>query len=144
MKNNVYINKDNFSPVQLISQLKGYFYINPFIAISLSLTLFSFVGVPPLIGFFAKQMILTTAIDNGYIFLTFIAIITSVISAVYYLVIVKVIYFDENPYSISKDINPQDLTVNGFLSFSISIITLFVLLFMFFDYELIKLIYIIS
>jgi NADH-ubiquinone oxidoreductase chain 2 len=144
IKDNIYINKDNFSPIQLISQLKGYFHINPFIAISLSLTLFSFVGVPPLIGFFAKQMILTTAIDKGYIFLTFVAIFTSVISAVYYLVIVKVIYFEENLYTISKNFNSKDITINGFLSFSISIITLFIMLFMFFDYELIKLIYIIS
>ena len=144
IKDNMYINKDNFSPIQLISQLKGYFYINPFIAISLSLTLFSFVGIPPLIGFFAKQMILTTAIDKGYIFLTFVAIITSVISAVYYLVIVKVMYFEKNTYNINKDINPKDLTVNGYLSFSISVITLFIIFFMLFDYELIKLIYVIT
>jgi len=41
---------------------KGNFYINFYPAISLAITLFSFVGVPPLIGFFAKQMVLS-AID---------------------------------------------------------------------------------
>jgi len=48
----------NNSPIQLISQLKGYFYINPVLALSLTITIFSFAGVPPLIGFFAKQMVL--------------------------------------------------------------------------------------
>ena len=83
----------NNSPIQLISQLKGYFYINPFLAISLAITIFSFVGIPPLIGFFAKQVVLSAALDSGYIFITLIAIITSVISAVYYLNVIKQIFF---------------------------------------------------
>ena len=65
----------NNSPIQLISQLKGYVHVNPYLSISLAVTLFSFIGVPPLIGFFAKQMILSAALDNGYIFITLIAII---------------------------------------------------------------------
>jgi len=85
--------EDN-SPIQLIDQLKGYYYINPFLALSLAVTLFSFVGVPPLIGFFAKQMVLSAALDNGYIFMVLIAILTSVVSAVYYLAIIKQIFFD--------------------------------------------------
>src|SRR2546430_16627035 len=72
----------NNSPIQLIDQLKGYFYINPLLSLSLAITLFSFAGIPPLIGFFGKQMILSAAIDNGYIFMSLVAILTSVISAV--------------------------------------------------------------
>ncbi|KAF7846715.1 hypothetical protein BT93_L3864, partial [Corymbia citriodora subsp. variegata] len=63
------------------------------IAVSLSITLFSFVGVPPLFGFFAKQMILSAALDSGYYFITLVAILTSVIGAVYYLSLVKQIFF---------------------------------------------------
>jgi NADH-ubiquinone oxidoreductase chain 2 len=44
----------NNSPIQLISQMKGFFYINPMLALSLAITLFSFAGIPPLIGFFCK------------------------------------------------------------------------------------------
>ena len=84
---NQLVDKNN-SPIQLISQIKGYFYINPVLALSLAVTIFSFVGIPPLIGFFAKQMVLSAALDNGYIFLTLVAILTSVISAVYYLNII--------------------------------------------------------
>jgi NADH-ubiquinone oxidoreductase chain 2 len=88
----------NNSPVQYINQIKGYFHINPFIAISLSITLFSFVGVPPVIGFFAKQMILSAALDNGYIFMALVAILTSVIGAAYYLNVVKQIFFYKEDY----------------------------------------------
>jgi NADH-ubiquinone oxidoreductase chain 2 len=85
--------ESNNSPIQLISQLKGYFYINPLLSISLAITIFSFVGIPPLVGFFAKQMVLSAALDNGYIFISLIAILTSVIGAVYYLNIIKEIFF---------------------------------------------------
>lgn len=95
---------ENNSPVQLINQIKGYFYVNPFIAISLSITLFSFVGVPPVIGFFAKQMVLSAALDNGYIFMALVAILTSVIGAGYYLAIIKQIFFYKQDYKkISTD-----------------------------------------
>jgi NADH-ubiquinone oxidoreductase chain 2 len=95
----------NNSPIQLVSQLKGYFKVNPMLSISLAITLFSFIGVPPLIGFFGKQMILSAALDNGYVFITLIAILTSVISAVYYLIVVKSIFFEENEQRINPNFN---------------------------------------
>jgi NADH-ubiquinone oxidoreductase chain 2 len=101
----------NNSPIQLISQLRGYFYVNPLLSLSFAITIFSFVGIPPLVGFFAKQMVLSAALDSGYIFLSFVAIITSVIGAVYYLNIIKEIFF----YSPQYKINPllENLTING-------------------------------
>ena len=112
--NNENLKDTNLSPIQLISQLKGYFKINPLLAISLAITLYSFIGVPPLIGFFAKQMILSAAIDNGYIFMSLIAILTSVISAVYYLVIIKYMFFEKNEYKINNKL------INLTLDFSIN------------------------
>jgi NADH-ubiquinone oxidoreductase chain 2 len=103
----------NNSPVQLISQLRGYFYINPYLALSLTITIFSFAGIPPLIGFFAKQMVLSAALDNGYVFLTLVAILTSVIGAIYYLNVIKEIFFYTPEYklnSIFKNNNFLNLT----------------------------------
>lgn len=102
------IDKNN-SPVQLINQIKGYFYINPFISISLAITLFSFVGVPPIVGFFAKQMILSAALDNGYVFMSLVAILTSVIGAAYYLNLVKQIFFYKENYKVNPSVNNLDL-----------------------------------
>jgi NADH:ubiquinone oxidoreductase subunit 5 (subunit L)/multisubunit Na+/H+ antiporter MnhA subunit len=103
-KNKEYLNLQdkNNSPIQLISQIKGYFYINSILALSLTITLFSFAGIPPLLGFFAKMMILSAALDKGYIFMVLIAIITSVISTVYYLAVIKDMYFSK----------PENLLIN--------------------------------
>jgi NADH-ubiquinone oxidoreductase chain 2 len=140
----------NNSPIQLISQIKGFFYINPILSLSFAVTIFSFVGIPPLIGFFAKQMVLSAALDSGYVFLTLVAILTSVISAVYYLNIVKQIFFDESEYKanpellnmdihgsiIRKDVffeklrfNCDNIILSSYLTISISILTLIILLF---------------
>jgi NADH-ubiquinone oxidoreductase chain 2 len=149
------IDKKN-SPIQLISQMKGYFYINPILAISLGITIFSFVGVPPLIGFFAKQMVLSAALDNGYVFLSLIAILTSVISAVYYLNIIKEVFFYEPTYKINSAFTNIDfhgnliknntlvekltfklnnITLSSYLTITISILTLIILLFIFVPQE---------
>ena len=71
------------------------------LSLSLAITIFSFAGIPPLMGFFAKQMVLSAALDNGYIFLSLIAILTSVIGAVYYLTIIKEIFFFSSEYKIN-------------------------------------------
>jgi NADH-ubiquinone oxidoreductase chain 2 len=101
----------NNSPIQLVSQLKGLFFINPLLALSLAITIFSFVGIPPLIGFFAKQMVLSAALDNGYVFLALVAILTSVISAVYYLNVIKQIFFDKPEYKINPEL--QGISIHG-------------------------------
>ena len=142
----------NNSPIQLIDQLKGYFYLNPVLALSLAITIFSFVGIPPLIGFFAKQMVLSAALDGGYAFLTLIAILTSVISAVYYLGIIKQIFFDKAEYKLNLAFEKITLTgsivilnrksenvtfkvgnivLSSFLTITISLLTLIILIFIF-------------
>jgi NADH-ubiquinone oxidoreductase chain 2 len=145
----------NNSPIQLINQMKGYFYINPLLALSLAITIFSFVGIPPLIGFFAKQMVLSAALDNGYVFLTLVGILTSVISAVYYLNIIKQIFFDKPDYKVNpglsginihanilkkntfKNLNFKlnSIVLSSSLTITISILTLIILLFIFIPRE---------
>jgi NADH-ubiquinone oxidoreductase chain 2 len=124
----------NLSPIQLISQLKGYFYINPILSLSLTITIFSFVGIPPLVGFFAKQMVLSAALDSGLVFLALIAILTSVISAVYYLNIIKQMFFFKGEYlegiEDSKKVQ-KEITISSHISITISILTLIILLFIF-------------
>jgi NADH-ubiquinone oxidoreductase chain 2 len=65
------------------------------------------------VGFFAKQMVLSAALDKGYIFLSLIAILTSVIGGVYYLNIIKEIFFFSA--SPNYEINPilKDINFNG-------------------------------
>ena len=139
--NNNLLDKNN-SPIQLISQLKGYYYINPMLAISLAITLFSFAGIPPFLGFFAKQMVLSAALQDGFMFLAFIAVFTSVISAVYYLYIIKTMFFDLKTYiSTTKlfeiQLPPKSkIVLSNNFSITISILTLIIVLFMFMPNQL--------
>jgi NADH-ubiquinone oxidoreductase chain 2 len=133
----------HLSPIEYIDQLKGYFYINPILSISLSITLYSFIGVPPLVGFFAKQMVLSSALDNGYIFMCLIAILTSVISAVYYLYIVKHMFFEKSKYILNVTLNKyinqklkKEIALSSLLTLLISILSLTILLFIFLYYEI--------
>lgn len=111
---NANLQEKNNSPIQLIDQLKGYFNINPILALSLAITLFSFAGIPPLLGFFGKQMILSAAIDNGYIFMSLVAVLTSVISAVYYLAVIKQMFFDDPYYKRPVITKKQGFQVNNY------------------------------
>lgn len=117
-KNNTYpmqetLIDENNSPIQLITQIKGYFYANSFLSISLAITLFSFIGIPPIAGFFAKQMILSAALDKSFVFLTVIAILTSVIGAAYYLNLVKHIFFYNSDYKKNPSIN--NIILKGYM-----------------------------
>jgi NADH-ubiquinone oxidoreductase chain 2 len=146
----------NNSSIQLINQLKGYFYINPFLALCLAITIFSFEGIPPLVGFFGKQMVLSAALDNGLIFLSLVAIVTSVVGAIYYLSIIKEMFFSLPDYKLNtllenvqlkgtiinnnskiKDVtfNTQNIAISSPISLIISIITLVILLFLFMNKE---------
>lgn len=86
----------NTSDIEYINSLKGIFFKNPLLSISLSICLFSFAGVPPLIGFFAKQQVLYSSNSAGYFFLSLTAILVSVISAFYYLKIIKIVFSNPN------------------------------------------------
>jgi NADH-ubiquinone oxidoreductase chain 2 len=116
------LSEKNNSPIQLVSQLKGYFSINPLLALCLVISMFSFVGLPPLTGFFGKQMVLTSALDNNNTVLVIVAILTSVIGAVYYLSVIKTIYFDKTDYK--KSYAFVEVSLSNYLSISLAILTL--------------------
>nr|YP_009443015.1 NADH dehydrogenase subunit 2 [Rhodotorula mucilaginosa]ATR80215.1 NADH dehydrogenase subunit 2 [Rhodotorula mucilaginosa] len=82
--------------VEYIKELRNQFSQSPALALSLLICLFSMAGVPPMMGFFAKYAVLYSAIHNGYYFLSIVGILASVVSAGYYLRVVKVLYFEES------------------------------------------------
>lgn len=114
------------SDIQFISQLSGQFRQNPILALSMIVCLFSMAGIPPLMGFFAKYAVLYTAIHNGFYFISIVGILTSVVSAAYYLRVVRVIYFDEPAAGVSSQ-SPAVLTSTH--SYVIAVLTLMIMLF---------------
>ena len=124
--------KDGYgTDVQFISDIAGQFRANPLLGLALTLCLFSMAGVPPLIGFFGKQMVLYSATHSGYYFLSFVAIIVSVISASYYLKIVRVIHFDTGNVEDNASTLSQEIKLSNVHSFTIATLTMAITLFVF-------------
>ncbi len=107
--------------VEEISDLSGLARTNPPLAFFLAMLLFSLAGIPPLAGFFAKYYVFLGAIKAGLYGLAVIGVLASVVGAYYYLLIVKIMYFDEP----SKGFNP----VPGSLKAVLGIAGLFNLLY---------------
>jgi NADH-quinone oxidoreductase subunit N len=111
--------------VETIPQMAGLAQKRPFVAAIIAIVMFSFIGLPPLAGFFAKWQVFLAAIDAHLFFLAVVGVLASAVSAFYYLRIIKVMYFDE-PQSEFVAV-PAELTavmaVSGFF-----IVTYFVTL----------------
>lgn len=83
------------SEFDLIADFKGMNQRNPWLALMMLFVMFSMAGIPPFIGFYAKVLVMEEVVQAGFTWLAVIAVITAVISAFYYLRVVKVMYFDE-------------------------------------------------
>ena len=110
----LYLLKKDGEYKENISDLSGISKKHPILAISFLLILFSLAGIPPLGGFFAKFYVFTAVLEQQMYTLAIIGLLTTVISAFYYLKIIKTIYFDDSLITF-------DLTKNIFAKVSILI-----------------------
>ena len=92
----LYLLKKDGQYKENISDLSGISKKHPVLAISLLIILFSLAGVPPLGGFFAKFYVFVAVLEQQMYTLAIIGLVTTVMSAFYYLKIIKTIYFDDN------------------------------------------------
>ena len=86
-----------------INDLSGLSKNHPLLALSFLIILFSLAGIPPLAGFFAKFYIFMAVIEVQMYSLAIIGLVTTVVSAFYYLRIIKIIYFDKPKKTFDKD-----------------------------------------
>ena len=77
-----------------IDSLAGLAETRPVMAAAMAILMFSLAGIPLLAGFFAKLYVFLAVVKAGLYWLAVVGFITSVVAAVYYLRIVKVMYFD--------------------------------------------------
>ncbi|MGB1157604.1 MAG: NADH-quinone oxidoreductase subunit NuoN [Alphaproteobacteria bacterium] len=87
--------KRSGEPVEQISDLAGLSRSRLPMALALLVVFFSMAGIPPLAGFFGKFFVFTAAVEAGFWWLAVIGLVTSVVSAFYYIRIIKVAFFDE-------------------------------------------------
>jgi len=103
-----------------ISDLSGLFRRRPWYAFVMALAMFSLAGVPPLVGFYAKLVVLQALLADHsslpVVWIAVIAVLFSLVGAFYYIRVVKVMYFDapvgDEPFDAAADMKIA-LTVNG-------------------------------
>ena len=116
-----------------IDELSGLSKNHPVISICLLIFLFSLAGIPPLAGFFGKFYIFMSVIKSKMYFLAIVGLLSTVVSAFYYLRIIKIIYFDEPKESF-------EININYGLKISLILSTLFILAYFIYPGSLIELV----
>jgi NADH-quinone oxidoreductase subunit N len=112
------------TPVEKISDLAGLSKSHPAIAYAVAILLFSVSGIPPMAGFFGKLVIFQAAVAQGLYVLAVLGILTSVVAAYYYLLLVKIMFFDETHETLDKFISMPQRAV---LFFSAAFVIVFIL-----------------
>jgi NADH-quinone oxidoreductase subunit N len=97
----------NGKQIETIDDLRGLARTNPQLAIAFLLFMFSLAGIPPMAGFFAKFYVFLAAIQAHLYWPAVIGVLSSVVGAVYYLRIVKLIYFDEPAPAFDRAVGPS-------------------------------------
>nr|AYR06618.1 NADH dehydrogenase subunit 2 [Renouxia sp.] len=116
--------------IRYLSDVSSLSKINPALAFSISLILFSMAGIPPLSGFFAKAFMILTSLQNNFYGLALLAVVMSCVACFYYIRIIKNIYFSESKKLLV--ISPVTKDNSLILSFSVLLI-----LFLFVDIDFI-------
>jgi NADH-quinone oxidoreductase subunit N len=120
----IFLMKRDGKYCESLNDLSGISKNHPILSISLLVILFSLAGIPPLAGFFAKFYIFIAVIESKMYTLAIIGLLSTVISAFYYLRIIKIIYFDDANKSFDK-VKNLGISTTLFLS-SLIIITFFI------------------
>ena len=115
-----------------ITSFSGLAKSNPFYALSFTIILLSLAGLPPLAGFFAKFYIFRALIIGDMLWIAVIGIFGSVISAYYYLKIIKIMYLDEPEDSL-------EINSNNYIKYVLGICSLVIISFIFYADNLVEL-----
>jgi len=100
--------KNTFIKIKNISELSGLSKENGILAITLAIAVLSMAGIPPLAGFASKFYIFLAAIESSMYVLAIIGVLTSVIAAVYYIRLIKIMYFENT----SNNVNYKTIDLN--------------------------------
>jgi len=129
----LFMMKRNDKYYENIDDLSGLSKNHPLISLSLLIILFSLAGIPPMAGFFAKFYVFTAVVKESMYFLAITGLLSTVISAFYYLRIIKIIYFDPEKEKYDTDYNIG-------LKITLSLSTLLILLYFIFPSTLVEIV----
>jgi NADH-quinone oxidoreductase subunit N len=99
--------------LEKISDLAGLSRSKPLLALALTVLVFSVMGIPPLAGFFGKFEVVSAAVAGGVLPLAVVLVLASVISAFYYLRIMKTVWFDAPQADVAAAGASTTITLTG-------------------------------
>jgi NADH-quinone oxidoreductase subunit N len=85
-----------------IDDYNGLYQTNPKLSLIMTLALFSLAGIPPVAGFFGKFFLFTAAAQKGFYLLVLLAVLNTIISLFYYLLVVKAMFINKSDNPIAK------------------------------------------
>lgn len=85
-----------------IDDYNGLYHTNPKLSLIMTLALFSLAGIPPVAGFFGKFFLFTAAAQKGFYLLVLLAVLNTIISLFYYLLVVKAMFINKSDSPIAK------------------------------------------
>jgi NADH-quinone oxidoreductase subunit N len=85
-----------------IDDYNGLYHTNPKLSLIMTLALFSLAGIPPVAGFFGKFFLFTAAAQKGFYLLVLLAVLNTIISLFYYLLVVKAMFINKSDNPIAK------------------------------------------
>jgi len=93
---------ENKSKKVLMSDYDGLYQTNPRLSFVMMIALFSLAGIPPFAGFFSKFFVFSAAAQQGFYVLVFIALLNTIISLYYYLLLIKSMFLNKNDQPIER------------------------------------------
>lgn len=101
----------------------GLYHTNPKLSLAMMIAMFSLGGIPFAAGFFSKLFVFRAAMEQGHVLLVFLALLNTVISLYYYLLVVKAMFINKNNSPI------ETVNTDGYLKLSliVSMIGIFVI-----------------
>jgi NADH-quinone oxidoreductase subunit N len=117
----------HFSGKVTMDDYNGLYKTNPQLSLVMMLALFSLAGIPPLAGFFGKFFLFTAIAETGFYTLLLIAVLNTVVSLYYYLLVVKAMFINKSespiawfksdmPMRISLSVSVAGIILTGFYS----------------------------
>jgi len=91
----------NMTGKETIDDYDGFYRTNPMLSLTMMLSLFSLAGIPPVAGFFGKFFLFAAAAKQGMYILVFIAVLNTIISLYYYLLVVKAMFLNKSDQPIA-------------------------------------------
>jgi NADH-quinone oxidoreductase subunit N len=108
-----------------VDDLRGLSVRSPWMALVMLILMFSLIGIPPTVGFYAKLAVLAAVVETGAVWLAVFAVVFSLVGAFYYLRVIKVMYFDK-PVDDTRIDPPADakvaMAINGALVLLLGIV----------------------